>query len=324
LVPPSRERRREPLDPLGALLSIAGLGTLIYAIIEAPNRGWMSVSTGVTFAVAALILVGFAAWELRTLEPMLDLRFFRNPRFTAATSTITLIFFVMFGSFFIITQYLQSVLGYSPLSAGVRILPWAAAYMLSATRSARLVERFGQRAVVSTGLVIVAGGLALMSRSGVHTSYGWFALALVITAFGMGWTTAPSTGAIMRALPLEKAGVGSAVNDTTRELGGALGVAALGSILSSRFHIVTTGLGSLPAAATRSLGSALQTASTLPGARGELLADHARRAYVHAFDTTLAIAVAVALAAAVLISWLLRPARSEAVEEDHEVAFEAA
>jgi EmrB/QacA subfamily drug resistance transporter len=324
LVPPSREKRREPLDPLGALLSIAGLGTLIYAIIEAPNRGWMSVSTGVTFAVAALILVGFAVWELHTAEPMLDLRFFRNPRFTAATSTITLIFFVMFGSFFIITQYLQSVLGYSPLSAGVRILPWAAAYMLSATRSARLVERFGQRVVVSTGLVIVAGGLALMSRSGVHTSYWLFALALVITAFGMGWTTAPSTGAIMRALPLEKAGVGSAVNDTTRELGGALGVAALGSILSSRFHVVTAGLGNIPAAATRSLGSALQTASTLPGARGAVLAEHARRAYVHAFDTTLTIAVAVALAAAVLVSWLLRPAPSEAVEADHEVAVEAA
>jgi MFS transporter, DHA2 family, multidrug resistance protein len=284
----------------------------------------MSVATGVTFAIAAIVLVGFAAWELRAAEPMLDLRFFRNPRFTAATSTITLIFFVMFGSFFIITQYLQSVLGYSPLGAGVRILPWAAAYMVSATRSARLVERFGQRVVVSTGMVIVAGGLALMSRSGVHTSYWLFALALVITAFGMGFTTAPSTGAIMRALPLEKAGVGSAVNDTTRELGGALGVAALGSILSSRFHIVTSAVGQLPAAATRSLGSALQTAGTLPGRRGTILADDARRAYVHAFDATLVIAVAVALATAVLISWLLRPAASEAVEAEREVTFEAA
>ncbi|MDQ1519687.1 MAG: hypothetical protein QOI55_760, partial [Actinomycetota bacterium] len=269
-IPKAHEKKHAPLDPLGALFSIAGLGALIYGIIEAPNRGWLSAATVATFVVALAILAAFSWWELHAADPMLDLRFFRNPRFTAATTTITLIFFVMFGTFFIITQYLQSVQGYSPLGAGVRILPWAAAYMVSTTQSARLVERYGQRRVVSTGMIVVGAGLALMSRSGVHSSYALFALALVTTAAGMGLTTAPSTGAIMRSLPLEKAGVGSAVNDTTRELGGALGVAALGSILTSQFHVAGAGVAGLPAAATRSLGLALQTAATLPSPRNTL------------------------------------------------------
>jgi EmrB/QacA subfamily drug resistance transporter len=324
LIPRAHERKHAALDPAGAVLSIAGLGTLIYGIIEAPNRGWMSASTMVTFGAAIAILGAFCWWELRASDPMLDLRFFQNPQFTAATTTITLIFFVMFGTFFIIAQYLQSVQGYDPLAAGIRILPWALAYMVSTTQSARLVERFGQRAVVSTGMVVVAAGLVLMSRSGVHTSYTWFALALVVSALGMGLTTAPSTGAIMRSLPLAKAGVGSAVNDTTRELGGALGVAALGSVLTSRFHVAIDGhLGGLPANAGRSLGNALQTAATLPGARGTVLADAARHAYVHAFDTTVAIAGGIALLAAALISWLLRPPAAETVEAT-EVALEAA
>ena len=135
----------------------------------------------------------------------------------------------MFGSYFLFTQYLQFVHGYDPLSAGIRILPWALAYLVSATQSAKLVETFGQRAVVASGLTIAGLGIAILAvTSSVTASYWWFALAVVVQALGMGITTAPSTGAIMRSLPLHKAGVGSAVNDTTRELGGALGVAVHG------------------------------------------------------------------------------------------------
>ena len=152
LIPASREKIHAPLDPFGALLSIAGVSALVYAIIEGPDHGWMSTETLVTFAVAIVILAGFVAWELRAKEPMLDLRFFRNPRFTAATTAITMVFFAMFGTYFIIAQYMQFVHGYSPLSTGVRMLPWALAYMASATQSAKLVERFGQRRVVSSGL----------------------------------------------------------------------------------------------------------------------------------------------------------------------------
>ena len=159
LIPRSREKIHAPLDPLGALLSIVGLSALVYGIIEGPDNGWMSTQTLVTFAFAIVVLVGFVLWELRAKEPMLDLRFFRNPRFTAATTAITLVFFAMFGSYFIFTQYLQFVRGYDPLSAGFRMLPWALAYMVSATQSAKLVERFGQRLVVSSGLVIAGAGL---------------------------------------------------------------------------------------------------------------------------------------------------------------------
>ena len=147
---------------MGALLSIAGLSTLVYAIIEAPDHGWASTQTVVTFALARRDPRAFVAWELRAKEPMLDLRYFRNPRFTAATTAITLVFFAMFGSYFLFTQYLQLVHGYNPLSAGVRILPWALAYLVSATQSAKLVERFGQRRVVASGLMIAGPGIALL------------------------------------------------------------------------------------------------------------------------------------------------------------------
>jgi len=309
-----------------ALLSITGLGALIYAIIEAPGRGWLSQTSLLSFLTAAVILAAFAGWELHTAQPMLDLRFFRNPRFTAATSTITLIFFVIFGTIFILTQYLQLVLGYDPLQAGLRVVPWAIAYMISAPLSARAVERWGQRLVVGGGLGIVATGLALLSRSGARADYPLLALALVVLAIGQGLATAPSTGAIVVSLPLDKAGVGSAINDTTREFGGALGVAVFGSVLASRYRAdLAQHLSGLPAAAhaaTGSLGATLQTAATLRGPDGATLAGLARLAYVHAFDQTITVTVLVAVFAAALVSWLLRPA-PVAVKASEAVAYAA-
>jgi EmrB/QacA subfamily drug resistance transporter len=319
LIPSANEDHEPALDLVGALLSIAGLGSLVYAIIEAPGRGWLSAPTLVAFVIAALILFAFARWELHVAEPMLDLRFFRNPQFAAAASSITLVFFVMFGMIFVMTQYLQLVLGYSPLGAGVRMLPWAVVYMISTRRSARFVERYGQRLVVSSGLVIVAAGLGVLALSGLQANYPLLALSLVVSAAGMGLVTAPSTGAIIVSLPLNKAGVGSAVNDTTRELGGALGVAVLGSLVASLYR------GDLPAsahAASTSLGAGLEAAATLPGPAGAALAHAARAAYVHAFDITMLVAVGVSLMAAALISRVLRPAVVEAAEES--VALEAA
>ena len=261
---------------------------------------------------------------------MLDLRFFKNPRFTAATTAITMAFFAMFGSYFLFTQYLQFVHGYDPLSAGLRILPWALAYVVSATQSAKLVERFGQRLVVSSGLVIAGSGLAVVAvTSSLTASYWWFALGIVIQALGMGITTAPSTGAIMRSLPLHKAGVGSAVNDTTRELGGALGVAVLGSLVASHFRSSFSGaVRGLPASATHSLAEALQHAAAVGGVRGGNIADAARVSFVDAFDSTLWIAMAVVVVAAGIVGWLLRPAATEAVDAEMEaeaqLALEAA
>jgi predicted MFS family arabinose efflux permease len=247
---------------------------------------------------------------------MLDLRYFRNPRFTAATTAITLVFFAMFGSYFIFTQYLQFVHGYDPLSAGVRMLPWALAYMASATQSAKMVERFGQRLVVSSGLVIAASGLAIVALTSTPTSSYWlFAIGLVVQALGMGFTTAPSTGAIMRSLPLHKAGVGSAVNDTTRELGGALGVAVLGSLVASQFRSsIHSAVSGLPAQATHSLAEALQHAQTVGGVRGGVIANAARDSFVSSFDSTLWIALSVVIVASGLVAWLLRPAATEVAD----------
>jgi EmrB/QacA subfamily drug resistance transporter len=308
LIPRSREKIHAPLDPLGAVLSIAGLAALVYGIIEAPDQGWGSARTLATFAIAGVILAGFVVWELRAKEPMLDLGYFRNSRFTAATTAITLVFFAMFGSYFLFTQYLQFVHGYDPLSAGLRVLPWALAYLLSATQSAKLVERFGQRLVVSSGLTIAGLGIVVLAvTSGVTTSYWWFALAVVIQALGMGITTAPSTGAIMRSLPLRKAGVGSAVNDTSRELGGALGVAVLGSLVSSHFRTSMQGaVNGLPAPATHSLADALQSAAAAGGAHGAAIANAAKASFVDAFTTTLWVAAIVVVVASGLVAWLLR------------------
>ena len=309
LIPRSREKIHAPLDLVGAVLSIAGLVALVYGIIEAPEHGWGSPETLATFAVAIIVLGGFVAWELRAEEPMLDLGYFRNPRFTAATTAITLVFFAMFGSYFLFTQYLQFVHGYSPLSAGIRILPWALAYLLSATQSAKLVERFGQRAVVASGLAITAvGGGLLAVTSSVDASYWWFAVGVVVQALGMGITTAPSTGAIMRSLPLHKAGVGSAVNDTTRELGGALGVAVMGSLVASHFRdSMASAVQGAPVEASRSLGEALQAAVVTGGSKGAEIADAARSSFVDAFGSTLWVAVGVALVASALVAFLLRP-----------------
>jgi MFS transporter, DHA2 family, integral membrane protein len=295
LVPHAADDHQPALDPLGALLSILGLGSLIYAIIEAPTHGWLAGGTVLAFAVALAVLAGFAAWELHADEPMLDLRFFTNPQFTAATTSITLMFFASFGMIFILTQYLQFVLGLGPLAAGIRLLPWAAMFMVVAPRSARLVERFGYRAVVTSGLAIAAGGLGLLAVNGVQANEALLALSLVVVASGMGMVTAPSTGAIIASLPLTKAGVGSAVNDTTRELGGALGVAVVGSVLVS---IYRGGLPTSAGPARESLAAALQQAPAL--------ADAARHAFVHAFSLTLLVVVGVTVLASAAVHSLLR------------------
>ncbi|HET7481539.1 MAG TPA: MFS transporter, partial [Actinomycetota bacterium] len=235
LVPTSRDPQHAALDPMGAGLSIVAVGSLVYGFIEAPDFGWSDRVTVSAFAIAAVFLVLFAWWELRFDHPMLDLRYFRDRRFSSGVLAITFVFFAMFGTFFLMTQYLQIVWGYSPLGAGVRSLPAAFGLMVFAPTGARLVERFGAKRVVAGGLFLVAVGLVMLAQVGVDVNYPYFALCLIVVSAGMGNTAAPSTASIMSAMPLSKAGVGSAVNDTSRELGGALGVAVLGSLATSHY-----------------------------------------------------------------------------------------
>jgi EmrB/QacA subfamily drug resistance transporter len=234
LVPESKDPNATPLDPVGALLSITGLTALVYGIIEAPENGWTDSITMSAFGLAAVLLVIFVAWELRTAHPMLHMSFFRNPRFSAASVAITLIFFALFGSIFVLTQHLQFVLGYSALEAGLRITPFAT-LVLAAPMAARIVEHIGTKAVVAAGLTIAGVALALIASVDIGDGYGPIGWSLAVIGMGMGATMAPATDSIMGSLPLAKAGVGSAMNDTTRMVGGALGVAVIGSALSSAY-----------------------------------------------------------------------------------------
>ena len=232
VVPETRDEHAPRLDLLGTVLSTVGLLALLYGIIEGPSKGWGEPLIVAAFVVAAVLLTLFVLWERRTDHPILDVSFFANPRFTAASIAVTLVFFAMFGALFFVSQYLQFVLAYTPLQSGARLLPVAAALMVTAPVSARLVGRFGTKRIVTLGLVLVAAALLLFSRVTVTSGYPLVAAVLTIVGIGMGLAMAPATDSIMGSLPPEKAGVGSAMNDTTREIGGALGVAILGSVIT--------------------------------------------------------------------------------------------
>ena len=319
LVPDSRDPSSPKLDPLGALLSITGLTALLWAIIEAPSHGWGSTPIAIAFATAALILTAFITWELHSDHPMLDVRFFQNPRFTAASAAVTLVFFALFGSLFLITQYLQNVRNYTALQAGIRMAPIAVMLMISAPASSALVRRLGSKVVVATGLVLAAAGLALFATLQVHSGYERVLFAILVLGLGMGFTMAPATDSIMGSLPRAKAGVGSAVNDTTRQVGGALGVAILGSILSSAYasHMASALSGhALPAAAANaaknSIGGAMAVAASVGGEAGRALADAARQGFVAGMHPAVLAASAVALFGALVVVLFL-PARAAGV-----------
>jgi EmrB/QacA subfamily drug resistance transporter len=311
LVPESRDPKSTPLDPVGAGLSIVALVALVYAIIEAPSEGWTDPLVLGALGVAAVLTVVFLWWESRVEHPMLQLSFFENPRFSAASVAITLVFFAMFGTVFLNTQYLQFVLGFTPLEAGFRVMP-VATMIIAAPLSARFAERFGTKRVVTTGLVIVSIAMSVLATITVDTGYGRVALALAILGAGMGTAMAPATESIMGSLPLAKAGVGSAMNDTTRQIGGALGVAILGSILASSYTTAMEPLvANLPAEAASvagdSVGGAMAVASQM-GEAGARLADAASAAFIGGMETAVWVAAGVALLGAI-VTFLWLPAR---------------
>ena len=306
LIPTSRDPHDPRLDIVGAMLSIVGLVTLVWAIIEAPEQGWLSTTTLGAFAGAAAVLAAFLWWERRVEEPMLDVGLFRNARFSAASATITFIFFAMFGSFFLMTQYMQFVLGYSAFEAGIRMTPMAAVMMVFAPMSARFVERFGTKAVVGTGMAIAGLGLALTSLLTPDSTYLNLLATMAVMSAGMALTMAPATESIMGSLPPAKAGVGSAVNDTTREVGGALGVAVLGSVMSS---VYTSNMpGQVPDAARDSIGAAMAIAGQVGEVPGRALALAASNAFVDGIGVALLIGAGVAGLGS-LVAWLALPAR---------------
>jgi len=334
LVPDSKDEHAPPPDVIGTALSTTGLISLLYGIIEGPGEGWTQPRIIATFVAAVVLLTAFTLWERHTDHPILDVRFFANPRFTAASVAVTLVFFAMFGSLFFVSQFLQFVLGLSALGSGVRLLPVAVVLMVAAPVSAKLVERFGTKIVVALGLILVGVALLIFSRASDTSGYGLIAVVLVVVGLGMGFATAPATDSIMGSLPPEQAGIGSAVNDTTREIGGALGVAIMGSLTASAY---ARGIAHDPqlaalarqapapkaAAAVRSsVGSASVVASSLPKATAALLAHAANHAFVHALDGTVIVAAAVVGAA---IAAVFLPANAETAQpETDELTLEAA
>lgn len=315
LLPKSRDPHQGRLDPVGAVLSTIGLAALVYAIIEAPAHGWGSRQTVTTFVAAGVVLVAFGAWERRTDHPMLDLDLFRNRQFSVASGGIALVFFAMFGMFFLMAQYMQLVLEYSPFGAGLRQLPVAFVMMLVAPNSPRLAARFGANRVVGTGLTLIACALLLMRAYDTETTYAYILMTMSMMATGMGLSMSPMTTSIMASVPTNRAGVGSAVNDTTRELGGALGVAVMGSLVTSRYvELVAPALGRFPGRAgeevARSLAGALQVAGqasqSAPGA-GDALALLARTSFVSGIHVAATVATGIIVLAAVIVVRYLPP-----------------
>lgn len=317
VVPESRDEHAPRLDVRGLLLSIAAISALVFTIIEAPEWGWTDPATLAGFTSAAALLAVFVWWELRVDAPMLPVRIFSNLRFSAASVSVTSAFFALFGFIFVITQYFQLIRGYGPFEAGLRTIPVAVAIATASVLAPKVVERLGTTTVVTSGLGLMAVGFAWISTASTVTPYLEIVGQMLVVGGGLGLTTAPATESIMGSLSLDKAGVGSAVNDTTRELGGTLGVAILGSVFSSAYAAslrespVVTALPEAARTATEdSVGAASVVAERL-GATGPLYLDEVGQAFLSGMRGACLVAAGVAAAGALFARRYL-PARAEA------------
>jgi EmrB/QacA subfamily drug resistance transporter len=311
-VPASRSREAVPLDISGLVLSAAAMALLVFTLIEAPDHGWTSARSIAGFAGGAALLAAFIGRERRTAHPMLDVRLFRNMRFSAASGAVTVAFFTLFGFIFLMTQYFQFVRGYAPLSTGVRLLPVALSVGIGSVAGTQLAVRFGTKLIVTLGLVAMAGFYVWAAVTASATlSYGTIAIQMVMYGLGMGLTSAPATESIMGAVSRNKAGVGSAVNDSTRLLGGTLGVAVIGSVYASLYGSrlaarLPSGLtAQVRDIAHQSLGAAYTVSGQVPGALGRAVHDAATNAFLHGLSVGCLVAGGVAAAGAVLAVFFL-------------------
>jgi EmrB/QacA subfamily drug resistance transporter len=301
-VPTSRDPATPPVDVGGLALSTVAVGTLVYTIIEAPEQGWTAPATVIGFALTAATTAVFVAWERGRAHPMLDVSLFRNLRFSAASGSIMVIFFALAGFIFLITQYFQFLKGYAPLSTGVRILPVAICIAIGSIVGVRLSVTVGNKAIVATGLFLVGISFAWVSNNSIDTPYLDIVGQMILAGVGMGLTTAPATEAIMGVVPKEKAGIGSAVNDATRELGATLGVAIIGSVYASLYASgIQDAAGSAPApaldAASDSIGAALAVSNQL-GPAGQPLLEASQAAFFDGFQLGCLVAAGVLIAGA--------------------------
>ncbi|WP_082690580.1 MFS transporter [Mycobacterium sp. M26] len=236
VIPASSRDRQSRVDRGGLVLSVVMLGALVYTIIEAPVHGWSSAHTLTGFAIALAAAVTFAWWERRHPDPLIDVTLFTNLRFSAASGAVTVAFFALFGFIFIITQFMQLLQGYGPLETGVRILPVALSIAIGSVLGTQLaVTRIGTKVIVVVGLLMMAASFAWIAVIDLGVTYPVMAAQMVLLGGGLGLTTAPATDSIMGVVRPEQAGAGSAVNDATRQVGGTLGVAVIGSVFSTLY-----------------------------------------------------------------------------------------
>ena len=318
LVTESRDPAPGRFDTVGALLSVSVIGLLVWDVIEAPGRGWTNPVTLLAFAGVLVLVAAFIWWESRRTDPLLDVGFFRDPRFSAAAGAISAAFFGLFGFIFMITLFFQQVRDYSTLRAGAATLPFALVMGVLSPVAMLIVKKFGTKLVVTAGLLLMSAGFTVAARASVHAGY-WqvVVVAMVLMAAGLALSTGPATDAILGSLPEARVGVGSAVNDTTREVGGVLGVAIAGSVMSwlygSRLTTAWSSLG-LPHATVQagkqSVGAALAIAGKLPPAQTQVVTAAVKNSFmagVHAGSVT----VAVATGAGAIAAWIFLPARDK-------------
>lgn len=323
LIPESRDSTPRPADVLGGLLSVIGLVAFVYGVIEVPTRGWSSPVVLVALGAGVAILAVFVARERRTPYPMIDLYLFRRPRFLWGSVAATLATFALSGVLFAVPQFLQDVKGFDPLNTGVRLVPMMAGLMVGAGVSEKLTTKVGNRIPVALGLAIIAGGLVLGATTTIFQGYGHTATWLAIVGVGVGTSLAPAMDAVLSELPPARAGVGTAITMTLRQVGAALGVALLGSVLSAAY-VDRLDVSGLPAPAATAVKQSIAGAVVVSGRLGDAqLLDTARLAFVHAMDVVLLVSAGLAAVGAVL-SAILLTARATVPDGEEESAHDLA
>ena len=318
-VPESREAGNR-LDWFGGLLSLVGVGALVFGIIEGADRGWGEIVTVTAFALAGVSLVAFVLWELRVAHPLLDPRVFKDRGLSAGSLSITVQFFAQFGFIYVGIQYLQYVAGFTPLQSAVRLLPMAVVVIPASRFAGSLSRRYPQKLLGSIGMVLLAAGLLLLGRQTADFDVWFFSSALCVYGLGMAFAATPATTAITSAMPAEKQGVASAVNDVSRELGSAVGIAVLGAALTMVYrNEVAPAVLRLPdnlAAAVQS-GLAFTKLTPPPGSEAiwAQLVSTANEAFVAGMAHALTIAAGAALVTALAVAWL---APRRATDREHQ------
>jgi EmrB/QacA subfamily drug resistance transporter len=322
-VPTTRSSEPVGLDPGGTALSALAVGSIVFGIIEGPERGWTTPLTLGSLVLGAVAVLGFVLWELRADQPLLDPRLFRLRGFGTGAAGLFVMFLAVFGFMLVAIQYLQLILGYSPLKSALGLLPQMVLMIPLSAIAAQLSMRFGQKRLTAIGLLVSAAGMVWFVRLSASSGYWDFFVGMLLVTVGIGLAMTPATTAIVSSLPLAKQGVASAVNDTAREVGAALGVAVLGSAFNTAYRgDITDHLSGLPAStaagAREAPAIALDNARAL-GSRGTDLLDAAQNAFVSGFRAAVLIA-GVLLVGAALYTWWRGPAAESAAESAGDLA----